>query len=209
VLIERDRRRPSLTMRAQPRQCARILDGGPTTVISGSCRWRSDCSVPGMPFAPRQTRSSDTDFARIRTVEFSPLVADFIARYEAVAHRDAFLWRWAHVGIELTTLPSAMASLRGFNRDSKLLAVILNVLLDDLADRDGVGVGDRLDAALDLVEGRGADTELDDPYLTLIGDLWRELDARAKVLPGYADHAALLSFDQRQVVGAGVRYAHR
>jgi CRP-like cAMP-binding protein len=162
------------------------------------------------PASPVQAlaRTWARTLADIPTIELSPLVQTFVARYEQVGDRDAFLWKWAARGIDATTLSTVPAALRPHTRDTKLLAVILNVLLDDLADLRGSE--SLLEAALSIPFAAPgspppAVPEGERPYFALIADLWSTIDARCRELPRWARHRLLLSFDYRQVFSA-MRY---
>ena len=141
--------------------------------------------------------------AHIQGTHLSPLVLRFIERYEAVAERHRFLWKWAAHGIAQTTLSSVPAADRPALLDTKLLGVILNVLLDDLADQRGdAGL---LERALAIpLRPPGADPlagvpAADRPYFRCIAAVWDALWTRTQALPGFARYRELLVFDYRQV----------
>jgi hypothetical protein len=132
--------------------------------------------------------------------------APFVARYEEVGHRNAFLWRWAQVNIDATTLSAVPHAERETTRVTKLLCVILNVLLDDVADARGDA--ERLEAAIataTLGVSRPI-AEADRDYFDLMADLRRAIDADCRALPAYARVAALLDFDWSQICNC-MRYA--
>lgn len=144
----------------------------------------------------------------IQNIKFSPLVRNYVNRYEEVGQRDAYLWRWAIRGLELTQLSIVPQELSAEVADTKLLAVILNVLLDDLADHRGCEKS--LEAALAMIWS-GDNTipltvsEEDKPYFQLILDLWRTIRQRCQRLPGWGTYRMLLDFDYHQVFSA-MRY---
>lgn len=144
----------------------------------------------------------------MRAIEFTPIVRDYIERYERVGRRDAYLWRWAVRGLELTQLSLVPRERAESLADTKLLAVILNVLVDDLADERGSEP--LLSAALSIPFSAPGAPPPEVPeelraYFELIADLWGELERRCRALPGYADYRMLLEFDFRQVFNA-MRY---
>lgn len=150
------------------------------------------------------TKTWPDTHGQIRAVEFSADVKHYIERYTSVGHRGDFLWRWAHVGIGQTTLSCVLPELYEGVRDTKLLAVILNVLLDDLADRDASA--EVLEVALELVESPRPRAGLIETlssksheYVKLIAELWHEVSARTRGLPSYEFYAELFEFDYRQV----------
>jgi CRP-like cAMP-binding protein len=153
-------------------------------------------------------RGATDVLANIRTLKLRPLAQRFVDRYEEVGHRDAFLWRWAVRGIEATTLSPVQAEWRARTLDTKLLAVILNVLLDDLADNRGSE--SLLAEALSIPfspEGAVAPNvpTQDAAYFSVIVDLWRAIMAGCTALPGWERYRLLFEFDYRQVMTA-MRY---
>lgn len=144
----------------------------------------------------------------IQQISFSPFIRRYVERYEEVGERDAYLWRWAIRGLELTQLSIVPDELAGEIGDTKLLAVILNVLLDDLADERGSE--ELLEAALAMI-GSQSDTlppivpAEDRAYFQLILDLWQDIRKRCESLPGWSTFRMLLDFDYRQVFSA-MRY---
>jgi hypothetical protein len=130
----------------------------------------------------------------------------FVARYETVGHRDGYLWRWARANIEGTTLSFVPDGAREALTQTKLLYVILNVLLDDLADRrgDGALLEEAIAASVDGVAREVAAS--DRAYVALIAALRAAIDARSWTLPAFDRVAELLTFDWQQVCNC-MRYA--
>src|SRR5207253_9181569 len=73
----------------------------------------------------------------VLTKQLSQSLQQWADRYAQVGHRNHYLWRWARQGVEVTMLPCVAPELRDHVCDTKVLGVILDVLLDDLADRHG------------------------------------------------------------------------
>ena len=152
---------------------------------------------------------SDT-LASILAIELPPLVLEWIDRYSTVGHRGMFLWKWCWRGLEETELTSVPEAWREHTRSTKLVSIILNVLLDDLADRPGEE--ERFQVAIGLLSPHGEPSSAavradpHDPYLALITQIWAFLGERAQELAGWRHHAALWDFDYRQVFTA-MRYA--
>ena len=144
----------------------------------------------------------------IQNIGFTPLVHEYVKRYEEVGDRDDFLWRWAIRGLELTQLSMVPVERASELGETKLLAVILNVLLDDLADNRGSE--ELLEMALSLLwssheELPATVPEEERAYMQLIVDLWRLICSRCASLPGWEDYRMLFHFDYRQVFSA-MRY---
>jgi hypothetical protein len=77
-------------------------------------------------------------FDQLRVATLPAVVEEAIERYERVGDaRRAFLWRWAWHGIRNTQLSVVPEPWRDHVDATKLLAVVVNVLFDDLADIPG------------------------------------------------------------------------
>src|SRR3954468_11141013 len=61
----------------------------------------------------------------------------WIDGYAQVGKRNLYLWKWVRQGVEVTTLSCVAPELFNFACDTKVLGVVLDVLLDDIADRGG------------------------------------------------------------------------
>jgi hypothetical protein len=130
--------------------------------------------------------------------------------YSRVGRRNQYLWKWARQGVEVTMLPSVAPELRDDVCDTKVLGVILDVLLDDIADRNGDD--DLLEALLRLpLDGREPDYARfpaeQQPYARFTVEVWKEIQARARRYPCYARYAELLRYDYLQLFNT-MRYSH-
>ena len=85
------------------------------------------------PFTLDETNKRD-EMEKIVQRPLPPDLASWVERYEAVGERDAFLWKWCLKGVELTTLPCVDRKLYDFNNETKVLGVMFDVMLDDVAD---------------------------------------------------------------------------
>lgn len=65
----------------------------------------------------------------------SASLRQWIAAYQGFGPRDLYLWRWCALGARLTTLPCVDPAWREHACDTKVLSIMLNVLVDDVADR--------------------------------------------------------------------------
>lgn len=107
-----------------------------------------DWSPPQQPTLP----AAESD-VRLQ-VENQPLDAQlqqWIDEYRAYGPRDLYLWRWCALGVRLTTLPCVDGAWREHACDTKVLSIMLNVLVDDVADRRDPGP--LLPALLSVVRG--------------------------------------------------------
>jgi CRP-like cAMP-binding protein len=148
--------------------------------------------------------------AAIRAIELPPLVLGWIERYSAVGHRGMFLWKWCWRGLEETELACVPPEARLELRSTKLVCVILNVLLDDLADVPGQE--ERFHRARNLLTHEllmRPDAPIaveEDPYLRLVQEVWQFIAGRLRLLDRWEHYLLMWEFDEQQVVNA-MRYA--
>ncbi len=137
-------------------------------------------------------------------------LAEWIEAYSAVGKRPAYLWKWCARAVEITTLPCVDPEHHRDVCDTKTLGVMLDVMLDDVADRGGDD--ELLEALLGLLNGESAGELSRFPpevrgYAGFTAELWQELNRRARRYPRYAEFAALLRFDYQQLANV-MRYSH-
>ena len=146
---------------------------------------------------------------QILAKRFSSELAPWIAAYEQIGERNGYIWKWCLHGVELTTLDSVRPELKGDACDTKVLAGMLNVLVDDVADQ--LGQGDLLGELLKLIHhdvpqlARFATPQR--RYAEFTCEVWAEVWRRAKRYPCYDPYAALLQFDLAQLFNT-VHYSH-
>lgn len=151
---------------------------------------------------------------RLRDQQLSPQISRWAQRYAKVGERNDYLWTWCRRGIELTTLPSVSAELRDEVGDAKLLGVMYDVLIDDVADQGGDPgylelllrrTLDGVDVSPDAVVN-GAVSDSQRHYVEFTEQVWREVRQRVEQFPRYRQLAALLEYDYRQLANA-MRYS--
>jgi hypothetical protein len=181
---------------------------------AAAARDRHDRDAAGRVSLPETFLPTPEDIQReiapVLVKQLSPELQQWGDRYGKVGHRNPYLWRWARQGVEITMLPCVAPDLRDFVCDTKVLGVILDVLLDDVADRNGDE--DLLEALVRLPLGEDkpdlsrfpADVRT---YAGFTIDVWREIHARARRLPRYAEFASLLRYDYLQLFNT-MRYSH-
>ncbi|HQU44662.1 MAG TPA: hypothetical protein PK867_17725, partial [Pirellulales bacterium] len=159
--------------------------------------------------AERQTAAAQAEREEILAKRFSAELASWIAAYEQVGERGGYLWKWCLHGVELTTLDCVRPALWADVCDTKVLAGMLNVLVDDVADQQGRG--DLLDELLKLthherpqLQGLGA---ADRRYGEFTCEVWDAVWRRAKRYPCYDPYTMLLQFDLTQLFNT-VHYSH-
>ncbi|MFT7583244.1 MAG: hypothetical protein ACI9MR_004930 [Myxococcota bacterium] len=147
--------------------------------------------------------------ARIRTHTFCDEAEEFVTAYAELGERGSFLWQWVIEGLRLTTLPCVDPSLAAHVETTKLLGVMFDVMLDDVADarRDDAFLAQLLHIPFtpSLVD-REAIAHDDVAYFDFTARLWETIQSRASQLPRYAELADLLEFDYRQLMNC-MRYA--
>src|SRR5947208_1748955 len=89
--------------------------------------------------APVLPTSQDIQ-AEIEHVLHKQLSSDLLCwvdGYAQVGKRNLYLWKWCRQGVEVTELSSVEREFFDFACDTKVMGVVLDVLLDDIADRGG------------------------------------------------------------------------
>jgi hypothetical protein len=152
------------------------------------------------------------EIALALTKPLSPTLEHWSARYAQVGYRQNhyYLWRWARQGVEVTMLSSVSPKLRDEVCDTKVLGVMLDVLVDDVADRNGD------EALLECLLNLPLRDDLPDlhrfssaeqAYVQLVLELWQEIHTRARRYPRYQEFAAVLRYDYVQLFNT-MRYSH-
>jgi hypothetical protein len=137
----------------------------------------------------------------VESQQLSQTILKWIEAYSAFGPRDLYLWKWCALGIDLTTLPCVDAGLREHLRDTKLLSIMVNVLLDDIADRREPG--ELLAVLMDLTRGVAVDlgrlSAEDRAYVEFTAKVWNEYWRRAREYPCFAAFERLLAYDLNQL----------
>ncbi len=156
------------------------------------------------------TSAIEREAEQLALVETSGVLQSWIARYSKVGHRHPYLWKWCRRGVEVTSLSSVDEALWDTTCDTKVLGVMLDVLIDDVADEHGDAR--LLDALVRLpLDGEvkvdpASFGELAD-YVQLTLDVWSEIHQRLSLLPRYAEFSDVLQYDYLQLMNT-MRYAH-
>ncbi|QUR69441.1 hypothetical protein [Mycobacterium spongiae] len=140
-------------------------------------------------------------------ITLSKDVNGWVERFSRVNHRDPYLWIWCRAAAEMASLPSIDAELYDHVIDSVILMVIINAVIDDVADHHGRQ--EFLDALLDIIEGRGgvnaidpallqkASTPLEAETLEALWFYYSTLMQRTRTYPRYAEFADIFAYDCR------------
>lgn len=151
--------------------------------------------------------------AEIDRISESSLPEDldyWVGQYSEVGQRDAFLWKWCLEGVSLTCLPCVDPTLRDANNVTKVLGVMFDVLLDDVADTNGQT--EYLEQLLkipfsDQAPDFRTSSSQQQKYAHLTCRLWETIGRRARTYPRYEEFADLLRFDYAQLLNT-MRYSH-
>ncbi len=137
----------------------------------------------------------------------SPWFAGWVRDYEAVGARGGYLWKWCLQGMRPLTLSCVAPDLREHVIDTKMLAVLFGVLLDDIADRwqDRVFLNKLIAATFEM--GSRDFQRLEPGYLAYAEftcQVWDEFQSRVTKYPLFESYRELLNYDNRQIVNAMV-----
>lgn len=146
----------------------------------------------------------------VLNMTLSPRLEYWASRYAEVGHRNVYLWKWCRQGVEITTLGCVAPEFREEVCETRVLGIILDVLMDDVADRHGDAA--LLDKLTSLsFQGRAPDFSEFPPqeraYAEFTVELWQEIISRASRFPCYPEYARLLEFDYQQLFNV-MRYSH-
>ncbi len=193
--------------------------------VVNRCRWLAepvdaggqDSQWPDTLIAPAEARNlggwfgthrldvpeRHDDHRQVLTYQFSPFIEHWVRQYEKVGARDVYLWRWCLRGLELTTLSCVAPRLRSSLVESKLLAIMYNVMLDDIADQNTDE--DFLNELAKIISGvQPRDFSRFSPqqqaYARFTCELWKTFESRLKCLPCHKEYEELLAYDHRQIL---------
>ena len=146
----------------------------------------------------------------LRHKQLSRQLAVWVDEYARVGCREPYLWKWCRQGTEITTLSGVRQDKYDELCDTKVLGVMFDVLLDDVADQKG---------DVELLEGllripfaanpsnwhNLADEHREYAIFTEV--VWKEVERRVKRFPRYVEFEDLLRYDYHQLLNT-MRYAH-
>lgn len=160
----------------------------------------------GLPTAERVQQ----EIAFVLNKTLSPDLAHWANEYGKVGHRNMYLWKWCHQGVMVTTLSCVSPDCFDSVCDTKVMGVILDVLLDDIADRKGDD--GLLEALTSLTINGPRPTFTGYPaqqraYAEFTVAVWDEIVARARRYPLFDQYAKVLDYDYQQLWNV-MRYSH-
>ena len=150
------------------------------------------------------------EIAYVLNKQLNPDLMRWVDGYAQVGKRNLYLWKWVRQGVEVTSLSCVDPGLLDSVCDVKVLGVVLDVLLDDIADRGGdPQLLEQLlsmpfdDRRLNLSQVQPEDRA----YAEFTIDLWQEIKRRTRPLPLFEKFAAIWRYDYLQLFN-GMRYSH-
>jgi hypothetical protein len=183
----------------------------------------SSTAAGGIPLVTSTTSSTHSAALRLPTEEeikgeiahvlnkqLSSDLMKWVDGYAQVGKRNLYLWKWVRQGVEVTALSCVDPAWFDYACDTKVLGVVLDVLLDDIADRKGDAV--LLDQLLDLPFGPQRRQLQNVPaeeraYAEFTVDVWEEIKRRTAKLPLFNQYATMWRYDYLQLFNA-MRYSH-
>ncbi len=152
----------------------------------------------------------DEEIATVLKRDLSDDLQRWVDEYARVGDRDPYLWKWCRCGVEITTLPCISPAMREELCDTKVLGVMLDVLMDDVADQHGDET--LLEHLLCSPYGRPqSDLSQFAPqqraYAQFTDAVWQEIQRRVRQYPRFGEYADLLRYDYLQLFNT-MRYSH-
>lgn len=146
----------------------------------------------------------------IESIKLSPLFSERVNQYNQLGNRGEYLWKWCVYGLRAIVMPCAAMELREHAFDTKMLAVLFGVLLDDVADQwqDRQFLELLLRATVD--PARRDFNELSSgpaAYARFTCEVWDEFQQRVSAYPRYLEFGDLLNYDNQQVLNT-MWYSH-
>jgi hypothetical protein len=165
---------------------------------------------PARPIALPSQEEIEAEIAHVLNKQLSSDLMKWVEGYAQVGKRNLYLWKWVRQGVEATTLSCIRQDLFDFTCDTKVLGVILDVLLDDIADRKGDPdlLEQLLAVPFDTAPGRLSNvSSADRPYAAYTLGVWEEIKRRTRSLPCFAEYSTIWRYDYLQLFN-GMRYSH-
>ena len=187
-------RTPSICQEGElPLESTRILAGD-----GASLQLENLHRIPGYT-----SEELSAEQSQIVDTQLSPWFASKIREYEAIGSRGGYLWKWCLYGMRGITFPSVAPELREHVIDTKMLAVLFGVLLDDIADQwqDRAFLNSLIHATFEM--GSRDFKRLNPGYIAYAEftcAVWDEFQARVTSYPRFDEFRELLDYDNRQIV---------
>ena len=148
----------------------------------------------------------------VKKIKLPPELQKWIREYEKVGNRNDYIWKWTYLAMRKLTLPTVIPKYRKSVLTAKICSIILNVLVDDLADKRKNKK--MLEEAINicfLPENYRDDflqfDKKDRQYLNLIKKIWFFLNRNIKKYPRYKKFKDIFLYDYQQFFAA-LRYSY-
>lgn len=157
----------------------------------------------------QQGEVGKSEWRRIDARHFGAELETWIDQYARVGKRGLYLWKWCRYAVDLVALPCVDRRWRQHACDTKVLAGMVNVLVDDVADEQGNGelLGELLKIAAGSTPDLSGCTARDRAYGEFTCRVWEEIWRRAAKYPCFEIYQELLRYDLAQLFNT-VRYSH-
>ncbi len=167
---------------------------------------------PGDPCTafPVSSAQIEREAALLRRKQLSHDLKSWVDSYTQVGDRTLYLWTWCRQGAEATTLHCVSPSSFDELCDTKVIAMMFDVLLDDIADQGGDT--ELLEQLVALPFSNKpfdwrAFTNKEQKYAAFSELVWNEVQQRVERFPRYDEFADLLRYDYLQLMNT-MRYSH-
>lgn len=150
----------------------------------------------------------------IQKVKLPPSLQKWVKEYEKVGERDEFICKWTYQGMKNLTFSSVAKKYQSSVCADKTMSIILNFLIDDIADKRRNG--EMLNTAINLCSSDKNNSvnpslsnfnEKDQKYLSLIKKIWFRLKKNIKKYPRYTEFKDVFFYDYQQFFNA-MKYAY-
>ena len=152
------------------------------------------------------------EIEKIQKVELPAELQKWVKEYEKVGERDGFIWKFTYSGWQMFTLSSVQKKYQELVIINKCCNTILNVLLDDLADKGENE--DILDGALKIVypsnNARNVFLNVSKSnleYLNLIKKVYNFIKKDLKKYPRYKEFRNVFEYDYQQFLNT-MKYSY-
>lgn len=162
------------------------------------------------PLNPPTQEEFQAESELVLNKQLNPELMQWVDGYAQVGKRNLYLWKWCRQGVEVTTLSCIDQALYDFACDTKVLGVVLDVLLDDIADQGGDP--ELLEQLLNVPFGHqrlqlSKVAAEDRAYAEFTVDVWEEIKRRTRQFPLFERYATVWRYDYLQLFNA-MRYSH-
>ncbi len=154
----------------------------------------------------------ENEIREVQAVELPPELQKWVDEYEKMAGgggRPYFIWKWVYHACQIVTFPTVPQDYQLHVWETKVLLMMLDTLLDDVADkRQNRGF---LTAILNVVSEHSGfpahgltGRELE--YVSFTKKLWDDISGTMKEFPRYSDLCEVFAFDIEQLLNT-MRYS--